>query len=182
MSVSLETSRLILRPLRIEDAEAIQRIFPHWEVVRYLADRVPWPYPSDGAHTYLRDFALPAAARGEEWHWTLQLKSDPAELIGMISLMKIENQNRGFWLGEEWQGQGLMSEAVVAVTDYWFDDLGFPVLRSPKAVANEKSRGISTRTGMHVIAKEDRDYVCGRLPSEIWEVTAEEWRTWRKRS
>jgi [ribosomal protein S5]-alanine N-acetyltransferase len=180
MSDNLETPRLLLRPLQLEDADAIQRIFPHWEVVRYLADKVPWPYPSDGALTYPRDIALPAAERGEEWHWTLRLKTDPTKLIGMIALMNTENHNRGFWLGEQWQGQGLMSEAVEAATEYWFDVLGFPVLRVPKAVANEKSRGISRKTRMRVIATEERNYVSGRLPSEIWEITAEEWRQ-RKR-
>jgi RimJ/RimL family protein N-acetyltransferase len=30
------TERLILRPLELADAEAIQQRFPHWEVVRYL--------------------------------------------------------------------------------------------------------------------------------------------------
>jgi [ribosomal protein S5]-alanine N-acetyltransferase len=33
---------------------------------------------------------------------------------------------------------------------------------------------------MHLVATENRDYVSGRLPSEIWEITAEEWRA-RKR-
>jgi hypothetical protein len=32
---------------------------------------------------------------------------------------------------------------------------------------------------MRVIATEDRDYVSGRWPSEIWEMTAEEWRSRR---
>jgi len=27
---------------------------------------------------------------------------------------------------------------------------------------------------------EERDYVCGRLPTEIWEITAEEWNARRK--
>jgi ribosomal-protein-alanine N-acetyltransferase len=181
MSGNLITPRLVLRPIGLEDAGAIQRIFPRWEVVRYLAGKVPWPYPDDGALTYLRDIALPAVARGEEWHWTLRLKTDPAQIIGMISLMNTENHNRGFWLGEQWQGQGLMSEAVEAVTDYWFNVLGFPVLRAPKAIVNEKSRGISRKFGMRVIATEERDYVAGRLPSELWEITAEEWRHRNKR-
>jgi RimJ/RimL family protein N-acetyltransferase len=43
------TKRLILRPVEIADAEQIQKLFPHWEVVRYLANRVPWPHPEDGA-------------------------------------------------------------------------------------------------------------------------------------
>ena len=28
---------------------------------------------------------------------------------------------------------------------------------------------------MRLVATEDCDYVSGRLPSEIWEITAEEW-------
>ncbi len=72
-----------------------------------------------------------------------------------------------------------MTEAVVAVNDYWFDVLGFPVLRAPKAIANIASRRISEKTGMRVISSEERDYVSGRLMAEIWEITAEEWRAKR---
>jgi RimJ/RimL family protein N-acetyltransferase len=62
---TLYTERLILRPLELSDAEAIQQQFPHWEVVRYLNALVPWPYPADGALTYLRDIALPALPRAK---------------------------------------------------------------------------------------------------------------------
>jgi [ribosomal protein S5]-alanine N-acetyltransferase len=74
-----------------------------------------------------------------------------------------------------------MTEAVEVVTDYWFDTLGFPVLRAPKAVANIASRRISETSGMRLIAAEGRDYVSGRLPAEIWEITANEWRLRRGR-
>lgn len=175
MPDTLYTARLMLRPLELADAEQTQKLFPHWEIVKHLAARVPWPYPPDGAYTYYRDVALPAMERGEEWHWTIVLKADPGQMIGSISLMRTQNHNRGFWLGIPWHGQGLMSEACDAVTDYWFDVLKFPVLRSPKAVANTASQRISERQGMRVISREDRDYVSGRLPSEVWEITAEEW-------
>ncbi len=176
---TLKTSRLILRPVRLSDASQIQKLFPHWEIVRYLRNVVPWPYPADGAIHYLRDMALPAIARGEAWHWTLRLKSKPQQLIGFISLLKGEKENRGFWLGLPWQGRGLMTEACDAVTAYWFNVLKFPVLRVPKAVANTASRRISEKQGMRVVATEERDYVSGRFPSEIWEITAEEWRNRR---
>ncbi len=177
---ALETSRLLLRPLEIADAEQVQELFPRWEIVRYLANRVPWPYPPDGAYAFYRDVALPAVERGEQWHWTIRLKSDPAGLIGSISLMCGE-ENRGFWLGLPWQGQGLVSEACEVATDYWFDTLKFSTLRVPKAIANVASRRISEKQGMRVVAVEERDYVCGRLPSEIWEITADEWRARRRR-
>jgi [ribosomal protein S5]-alanine N-acetyltransferase len=177
----LETPRLLLRPVELSDAQQIQFLFPHWEIVRYLQNIVPWPYPPDGASEFLRDRALPAMERGEAWHWTLRLKTEPQQVIGFISLMKGENENRGFWMGLPWQGQGLMSEACDAVTDFWFDVLKFPVLRAPKAIANVASRRISEKQGMRLVATEERDYVSGRLPGEVWEITAEEWRS-RKRA
>lgn len=29
---------------------------------------------------------------------------------------------------------------------------------------------------MHIIHTVERDYVAGRLPAEVWEITADEWR------
>jgi RimJ/RimL family protein N-acetyltransferase len=69
-----------------------------------------------------------------------------------------------------------MTEASDAVTDYWFEVLRMPVLRAPKAVANEASRRISVKQGMRIVSREERDYVSGRWPSETWEITAQEWR------
>ena len=88
MTPTLETARLFLRPLELTDAEQIQRLFPQWEIVKYLANKVPWPYPPDGAHTFMRDIALPAIERGDEWIWTIRLKERPGSMIGVISLDK----------------------------------------------------------------------------------------------
>lgn len=180
MTDVLETKRLILAPLKLEDAAQAQKLFPHWEIVKYLTAAVPWPFPDDGVLTYYRDVALPAMERGDEWHWTLRLKEFPEELIGSIDLLRKENHNRGFWMGLEWQGRGLMTEAVAAANDHWFDFLGFSVLRAPKAVGNVASRRISEKTGMRLVATTVSNYVCGQLPTEIWEITAEEW--WARRA
>ena len=171
----LETARLILQPLELADAGATQELFPHWDIVKFLAARVPWPYPADGAISYYRDVALPAIERGEEWHWTLRLKSAPKELIGSICLMKGDANNRGFWMGLPWHGKGLMTEATEVVTDYWFDVLGQQVLRVPKAVGNQTSRRISEKNGMRLVGYGEGNYVVGPMACEIWEVTTEEW-------
>lgn len=171
----LETARLLLKPLAIEDAAQIQKLFPRWEIVKYLNAVVPWPYPADGAEYFLREIALPEMARRESWHWTIRLKPAPAQLIGMISLTTKPAGNRGFWLDPAWQGKGLMTEACDTVTDYWFEELRQPVLSVTKAIANEASRRISVKQGMRIVSREERDYVCGRLPSETWEITAKEW-------
>ena len=172
----LQTRRLLLRPLTMADAPQIQALFLRWEIVRYLNNKVPWRYPPDGAECYLRDLALPAMERGQAWHWTLRRRAEPGQLIGLISLQTTELENRGFWISPEWQRQGLMSEACDAVAEYWFEVLKFPVLRALKAIANEASRRISEKQGMRVVSTDEHDYVSGRLPSEVWEITAQEWR------
>src|ERR1700676_403884 len=101
---------------------------------------------------FIENEILPGIERGEEWHWTLRLKAEPERHIRVISLHRDEWDNRGYWLGVPWHRQGLMTEAVIAVNDYWFDVLGFTVLRAPKAVPNVASRRISEKTGMRVIA------------------------------
>jgi RimJ/RimL family protein N-acetyltransferase len=177
-----ETERLILRPLSVADAEQIQELFPHWKIVRFLMNVVPWPYPSDGAEWFIREVALPAMERGEQWTWTLRLKSEPEQIIGSITLNNRDFDCRDFWLGLAWHGQGLMSEACVWVNDFWFGTLRRSVLRVSKAVMNRKSSRISARQGMRMVGAGEKDYVSGRLPSEIWEITAEEWRAWKTRS
>ncbi len=176
----LETARLWLTPVSLADASRTQEIFPHWEIVRYLAASVPWPFPSDGAEKYYREVALPGMARGSEWDWVLRLKASPKEHIGAISLSTAGEDNRGFWLGLPWHGQGLMTEAVVATNDFWFNELHQPVLRVPKASANATSRRISEKTGMRLVGTFEKDFVSGRLPSEIWEITAAEWQSHRQ--
>lgn len=176
MTTELQTPRLLLRPLAMSDAGQIQKLFPRWEIVQYLNAVVPWPYPEDGAAHFVGEIALPETARGESWYWTLRLKTAPAEMIGMISLTTKPEGNRGFWIDPQWQRRGLMTEACDAVTDFWFAVLRQPVLRAPKAIANEGSRRISQKQGMRVIWRGESDYVGGRMPSEMWEITAEEWR------
>lgn len=73
-----------------------------------------------------REIALPAKERGDVWYWTIRLKALLAELIGIISLRKSEQEHRGFWLDPRWHGSGYMTEACDAVTDFWFDVLNFP--------------------------------------------------------
>ncbi|CAH0286383.1 hypothetical protein SRABI70_03917 [Pseudomonas sp. Bi70] len=164
-----------MQPLQLADAEQIQPLFAQWQVVRYLNSQVPWPYPDDGALSYLRDVALPAMAAGSEWHWTLRPIAEPEQVIGVVSLMDTPGNNRGFWIAPAWQRQGLMGEACVAVNRYWFEVLQRPEMQVPKAVENIASRRLSEREGMRLVATGESHYVGGRLPSQTWALSREEW-------
>jgi RimJ/RimL family protein N-acetyltransferase len=131
----------------------------------------------------MRDVALPAIARGEEWQWTLRPKANPDVLIGIVHLLAPKDSgmdNRGFWIDPGHQGQGLMTEAADAATDFWFDVLGFDRLRTSKAAPNRASSRITQKQGMRLIGMTERDYVGGRFPTEMWEITRDEWHARRR--
>lgn len=171
----LKTARMILKPLTSEDAKQIQSVFPRWEIVRYLVNSVPWPYPDNAAQNYVDNVALAASHEGKGWYWTLRQKENTAVLMGVICLMDTPDNNRGFWLAPEWQGQGYMTEACHAVTDYWFNGLNREILRTQKAVMNERSKKISQFSGMRLIRIQKGEYVAGELDTELWEITRTEW-------
>src|ERR1700722_6183454 len=105
MIATLETSRLLLAPLALADAEQTHRLFPQWEVVKFEPPQIPWAYPADGAFPYYRDVALPAIERGEAWHWTLRLRSSPEDHVGVIGLVAKDGYAaRGLWMGLPWLG------------------------------------------------------------------------------
>jgi RimJ/RimL family protein N-acetyltransferase len=153
---SLETSRLLLRPLRRTDAPNIQKYFPHPEIVEFFDSDIPWPYPPDGALHYLDTVALPAMEAGLEYRWAITLKGSPDHLIGTITLYPFSpNDNRGFWLALPFHGQGLMKEAVIAVNDFAFYELGMKRLYSHGADKNQATRRLKEMSGATLIGIEE---------------------------
>lgn len=171
----LQTDRLLLQPLGLDDVAAIQRVFPQWEIVRWLDQTIPWPYPNDGARFFVEQVVLPAAEAGTGWHWSIRRREEPGELIGEIALQDVPGRNRGFWIVPEWHGRGYASEAAEAVTRFWFETLGRQVLQVPKAADNLASRQISERQGMRVIDRFKGRLVGGEHDFELWELRRDEW-------
>ena len=177
MTPTLESRRLILRPVRITDAPEVQKYFSSWNIIRNMGANVPWPYPLDGAQTFLQDSALPRMERNEALIWAITRKGSD-ELIGIVEfrLNDSEEGHRGFWLAEPFWGQGLMREAVFAVNDYIFDVLkceDFVELCNATNIASHKLKVSSGGTFEKI-----RDKIGpggSKEQSEIWRMTREDW-------
>jgi len=174
----LETPRLVLRPLVLEDHRDIQKHFPHWDVVKYLSKKaIKWPYPEDGAEKFLRNIALPAMERGNDWFWGITRREKPEEVIGVIHLRRdTASGNRGLWIAREYQGAGYMKEALEAVNDYAFSELGFDKLVIKNAADNEASRQLKMKSGAELLeTRPANHYLGGSTTQEVWQLTAESW-------
>ena len=173
----LETPRLVLRPVRSKDAPVIQRRFPHWEVVRWLDAKIPWPYPADGAATYVAA-CLEEMARGEKSHWAIIPKSGPADLIGMhrpLARRRRQPQPARLLARSGVPGQGPDDRGRRTRDGYAFCDLGWPHLWLTNAQDNHPSRRIKERQGARLVDLMIGEHVGGKGPQMVWLLTQEDW-------
>lgn len=150
-----------------------------YEVIRHLARDVPWPYPAGGAAKFIRDRVLPGQGQNR-WVWGLHRREVPG-LIGAVDLWREGRpEHRGFWLGRQFWGQGLMTEAVIRITDYAFDVLEFEELIFANALGNERSHNIKERTGADLVEVRPGSFVDPAYDRrEIWRLTRDKWRRWK---
>jgi RimJ/RimL family protein N-acetyltransferase len=113
MADPIHTERLLLRPLRADDAEPIFALIGNWQVMRRLSSP-PWPYKLEDAH----DFIWPRLNRAlTETSFAIILGD---ALIGVIDVrMNASAQLQrgpgpilGYWLGQPYWGRSYMTEAA----------------------------------------------------------------------
>jgi RimJ/RimL family protein N-acetyltransferase len=177
-----ETKRLLLTGIKLDDAPAYQKYFVDYEVIRHLSSLVPWPYPENGVVDFFKTVLLPPQGVSR-WSWAVRQKSDPSEIIGCVDLWREGRpENRGFWLGKKFWGQGFMTESVVPVMDYAFRSLGFESLTFANAVGNERSRRIKEKTGAQFIEVRPASFVDPKYTEhEIWKLSKKDWLRFRER-
>ncbi|MFG6113748.1 GNAT family N-acetyltransferase [Halobacillus sp. MO56] len=73
------------------------------------------------------------------------------EIVGTAGFNEIDWTNKiayiGYWLGEEYQGNGIMTRVAKALTDYAFKELGMNRVDIKAAAGNKKSRAVPERLG-----------------------------------
>jgi RimJ/RimL family protein N-acetyltransferase len=143
-----------------------------------MAVVIPWPYPDNGADDFIRNIVLPGMHQHGEHHWSITEKSDPENrLIGLISLYPNRKEdNRGFWIGLDYQRRGYMAEAVLAVNDYAFDVLNMNEMILNNAEPNTGSHRLKENVGAKVISDDGEiPYVGGSYRQIRWLLTREAW-------
>lgn len=179
---TLQTERLVLRPVTLKDAPMLQKHFNNWNIIKNLLDTVPWPYPDDGAEDYLQNRVLPQIERGETYVWTLNFKGKPHAPIGLIEYRHITDRddNRGFWLAEPYWRKRLMTEAVTAINDFIFFDLGVDQITVCNVQDNKGSHRVKEKTGAAYVKTIEMNHHQGKQKTDVWTITAKNWKKFRQ--
>lgn len=145
----LQTPRLLLRRAIMED---VQPMFDNWasdpEVTTYLT----WPPHSSPAVTeQVISSWIDGYEKPDHYQWMIVLKELDAP-IGSISVTdlndEIQKAEIGYCIGRSWWGKGIMSEALQAVMDYLFDEVGMNRLEARHDPRNPASGAVMKKCGM----------------------------------
>jgi len=116
--MKLTGTRCIVRPWRMEDADAVVRHANNLNVARQLRDRFPHPYTRTNAIGFLKA----AVSSSDPSNLAIEVNGAAAGAIGYVRGTDVERYSAeiGYWLGEEYWRQGIATEALTLVTAHVF--------------------------------------------------------------
>ena len=145
----IETERLLLRPFRVSDGDAMFRNWTHDpEVTRFLT----WqPHADVSVSRRLAALWEEEAKKPEVYQWAIVPK-ELGEPIGSISVVDSEEKppsaEIGYCIGRAWWGQGLAAEALRAVIEYLIREVGMRRVWARHDVNNPRSGRVMQKAGM----------------------------------
>lgn len=145
---TMRTSRLILRPVRMSDAQDLYEYSRDPEVARHVL----WDAHTSIHQTrqYIR-FLLRQYRNGSPGTLVIALR-DTGKVIGTIGFMWVQPENRsaeiGYSLSRAYWNQGLMSEALNAMVEYGFLKLGLNRIEAQHESDNPASGHVMKNAGM----------------------------------
>lgn len=145
----IETTRLILKPLVVDDSESLLAIFSDPEVMKYW-NTEPWVGIQD-AYDFVDD-SNNSMRRQESLVLGVYLKST-GELAGKCMLFSYDKESKraeiGFGLGRPCWGKGYISEAGEALIQYGFTSLGLRRIEAEIDPDNHSSAQALEKLGFH---------------------------------
>lgn len=146
----LETDRLILRRYGNKDAAAM---YQNWASDREVTRFLTWqthtsPEVSQGI---IEDW-VKQYANENYYHWAIVLKENGGEPVGDIAVVDVKESisaaHIGYCIGRAWWHRGIATEALKAVMDFLFDEVGVNRVEARHDLRNPNSGKVMQKCGM----------------------------------
>lgn len=143
----LETARLLIRDCTHDDVVEVMNLRSDMDAMRYL-DR-PKTHTLEQAHELIQRMQ-DTMANEEGMGWAICLKDDP-KLIGTIGFYRLKKENFrgeiGYMILPAYWKQGYMTEALTAVIDFGFRQMGLHTIEADINPENVASRQLLLKLG-----------------------------------
>ncbi|MFC3419919.1 GNAT family N-acetyltransferase [Salinicoccus hispanicus] len=145
----LKTERLLLRPLAMEDAEAM---FDNWASDPDVTEYLTWPahQSMDVTRLTLRHWTS-QYVKNDFYQWAIVPHGTEGP-IGTISVVAHDNSvdmvHIGYCMGKPWWGKGYMTESLSRLIKFFFEEVGVNRIESKYDVRNASSGKVMEKCGL----------------------------------
>lgn len=144
----LNTTRLYLRKIGMDDLEDYYRFTGDPEVTKYMNFQTHQDLLESAAS--IEKWAARYASR-RSYHWGIALK-DTGRLIGVIDLLSFNAEKSccsfAYMLGKDFWGQGYGTEALAAVVAFAFTRMEMEIIEADHFLENTGSGAVMRKAGM----------------------------------
>jgi ribosomal-protein-alanine N-acetyltransferase len=144
---NLTTERLNLRQVKIQDDSEVFALRSDKRVNEFL-DRLT-PVTIDDARKFIEKIN-DQISKNEVIYWGITLRNDN-KLVGTICYWNISKESCradiGYELHPDFQGKGIMQEAIIRIIDYGFETIKLKVIEADLDADNFKSINLLEKNG-----------------------------------
>jgi len=132
-----------LRDFKKDDNSLLVQHLNNERVIQYLTSRIPYPFTVEDATWWIDIGSKEGITKAIEVR---------GKLVGVIGVSFGENQHSrcaeiGYWLGEEYWGQGIATNSVLQMTQYVFSNTEVVRLFAPVFDPNKASMNVLEKCG-----------------------------------
>lgn len=150
--IVLETSRLLMRRYKKEDAESIFQVVSQREIAETTI-MLPHPYPRQTVDWWI-NFVNENIDKGKAYEFALFKNDAPNDYVGNCGLVSVSNEHNngelGFFIKPDYWNTGYATEACKALIEFGFKELGLERIHGRCLAKNIGSKRVMEKSGLIV--------------------------------
>ena len=144
MNIELHTDNLVIKKPSENHLNSLIKELNNWNISKWLIE-VPYPYSIDDAKYWVKK------TKQDQYSLNIYLKN---KLIGGVSLSNQRENSKwelGYWIGEEYWGNGYAIEACENLISYFFSNTNNSIIYASHMKDNIKSKKIIINLGFKLV-------------------------------
>lgn len=145
MNIELHTDNLVIKKPSENHLNSLIKELNNWNISKWLIE-VPYPYSIDDAKYWVKK------TKQDQYSLNIYLKN---KLIGGVSLSNQRENSKwelGYWIGEEYWGNGYAIEACENLISYFFSNTNNSIIYASHMKDNIKSKKIIIKLGFKLVS------------------------------
>ena len=145
MNIELHTDNLVIKKPSEKHLNSLIKELNNWNISKWLIE-VPYPYSIDDAKYWVKK------TKQDQYSLNIYLKN---KLIGGVSLSNQRENSKwelGYWIGEEYWGNGYAIEACENLISYFFSNTNNSIIYASHMKDNIKSKKIIINLGFKLVS------------------------------